>query len=290
MSQIHKMQVLNLKKMINKALRAEKFFSPLPDSFSFTLNSKKQTRSSSVQNTPVCLEVKDRREKQRSKSDELPIDSQTTIYIKKADNTFLGHWSCRISDIIISLCFLLTFGIIILPIIALLIKLNSKGPIIYSSDRVGIGGKIFKCYKFRTMVQNAESLKHLVKNERPDDIALKNKNDLRITGKLGHFLRNNNLDELPQLFNVLRGDMTIVGPRPPIPQEVKKYKSWHLERLSVLPGLTCIWQSEGSKRHDIAFDDWVRLDLRFIKQRSVKTYYKIILKTISTLSKDVLNK
>jgi exopolysaccharide biosynthesis polyprenyl glycosylphosphotransferase len=163
-------------------------------------------------------------------------------------------------------------------LIAILIKLDSKGSVFYSSVRLGKKGNTFICHKFRTMVADAEkqkeSLQHL--NER-DGILFKISNDPRIT-KLGRFLRKWSLDELPQLWNVLKGDMSLVGPRPPIPEEYKKYAVEHLRRLEVVPGLTGLWQVYS--RQSPSFDDYIRLDLQYVDSWSVWLDVTLIARTL----------
>jgi exopolysaccharide biosynthesis polyprenyl glycosylphosphotransferase len=164
-------------------------------------------------------------------------------------------------------------------IIAFLIKLTSKGPIVFKQERVGLRGRKFYIYKFRTMVYNAEKLRDalLDKNE-SDGPTFKIKNDPRIT-IIGKFLRKTGLDELPQLFNVLKGEMSLIGPRPPLPQEVEKYERWQLRRLSVKPGITCTWQVIPN-RHDILFEKWMKLDIQYIENWSIKKDFQLFFKTI----------
>lgn len=168
-------------------------------------------------------------------------------------------------------------------IIAILIKASSKGPVIFKQKRVGLRRREFMVYKFRTMVQNAEELKaKLMEQNEQKGPVFKIKKDPRIT-KIGAFLRKTSLDELPQFFNVLKGEMSVVGPRPPIPQEVEQYERWQLRRLSMKPGITCIWQVSG--RNNISFDDWMRLDLQYIDNWSLSLDFFLILKTIRTVFK-----
>ena len=139
-------------------------------------------------------------------------------------------------------------------------------------------------YKFRSMVHNAEELlKHLQEQNEQTGPAFKMTDDPRIT-KVGKFIRKTSLDELPQLFNVLKGDMSLVGPRPPIPREVEQYNSYQKQRLLVKPGLTCIWQVSG--RNNIGFDEWVDMDLEYIKNRNLLLDIKLILKTVKVLFGD----
>jgi len=161
---------------------------------------------------------------------------------------------------------------------SLLIRLTSPGPIFFTQERCGLNGRRFNMLKFRTMVENAESMKDNLDNlNEMAGPVFKIKKDPRIT-RVGRFLRKYSLDELPQILNVIKGDMSIVGPRPPIPAEVEKYEMWQRRRLSVRPGITCSWQISG--RHNVGFDDWMKLDLQYIDTWSFKKDIKIILKTI----------
>ena len=177
----------------------------------------------------------------------------------------------------------LTFlGLIVLsPLmggIALAIKLSGPGPVLFTQIRSGLNGRIFKMFKFRTMVENAEQLREELeaRNEMSGPV-FKMRKDPRVT-RVGRWLRKYSIDELPQLFNVLLGDMSLVGPRPPIPQEVAKYERWQRRRLSMKPGLTCFWQIGG--RNEIDFDEWMELDLKYIDTWSLKLDIIILLKTI----------
>lgn len=163
-------------------------------------------------------------------------------------------------------------------LIALLIKLEDpKGPVFFSQQRIGKDGKPFSMYKFRSMVSNAEELlAQLLPHNEISGHMFKMKNDPRIT-KVGRFIRRTSLDELPQLYNVLRGDMSLVGPRPPLPREVEAYSPRHWQRLSVIPGCTGLWQVSG--RNSVGFEEMVRLDLEYIAARSIRMDLKIIMKT-----------
>lgn len=171
--------------------------------------------------------------------------------------------------------------IILLPIfliVIITIKLDSKGPAIYYQERVGKNGKLFKIYKFRSMCQNADELKEqLLKLNERDGPVFKITNDPRVT-RVGKFLRRSSMDELPQLINIIRGDMSIVGPRPALPNEVNTYTEEQKHRLSVTPGLTCYWQIFHNA--NTTFDEWVEMDVKYIKNRSVSTDLKLIFKTI----------
>lgn len=169
-------------------------------------------------------------------------------------------------------------------IIVILIKIDSSGPVFFTQKRVGLKGRIFNFYKFRSMVKNADKLKGrlLEKNEMKDKVMFKIKKDPRITG-VGRFLRKYSLDELPQLFNVLKGDMSLVGPRPPLPDEVKKYDDSHVGRLSMKPGISGLSQVRG--RSDSSFSRWVRWDLWYINNWSFGLDLKILLWTIPAVLK-----
>jgi exopolysaccharide biosynthesis polyprenyl glycosylphosphotransferase len=170
----------------------------------------------------------------------------------------------------------------VMLLIAILIKLTSKGPIIFKQERVGLRGRKFYIYKFRTMVYNAEELKPQFKSlNESDGPAFKIKRDPRITA-IGSILRKTGLDELPQLFNVLKGEMSLIGPRPPLPEEVEQYKRWHLRRLSVKPGITCTWQIIPN-RNNVQFDNWMKLDIQYIDDWSIKKDLILIFQTIKTI-------
>jgi exopolysaccharide biosynthesis polyprenyl glycosylphosphotransferase len=177
----------------------------------------------------------------------------------------------------------LTAMIVLFPVMALiaaLIKMDG-GPVFFLQKRMGLNGRRFLCYKFRTMVVNAEQLKEsLMSQNEQEGPVFKIKNDPRVTS-IGRFLRKTSLDELPQLINVLKGDMSLVGPRPPIPSEVKQYKRWQTRRLSMKPGITCIWQVSG--RNNIPFEQWMKLDMQYIDNWSLKLDLVILLKTVKVV-------
>ena len=183
----------------------------------------------------------------------------------------------RLLDVTIS-ALLLFLSLPIIVLAALAIKLNSGGSVIFKQERIGLNGRIFTLYKFRTMLEDAhtrrEEVEHL--NEMTGPV-FKMKSDPRVT-RIGRLLRKFSLDELPQLWNVLKGDMSLVGPRPPIPEEVRSYHRWHRRRLSMKPGLTCLWQISG--RNNIDFDRWMQLDLQYIDNWSPGLDMKILLRTI----------
>jgi exopolysaccharide biosynthesis polyprenyl glycosylphosphotransferase len=169
-----------------------------------------------------------------------------------------------------------------LLIIAILIKLTSRGPVIFKQRRIGLRGREFNIYKFRTMVQDAEKLRPLLEAQNEmDGPVFKIKNDPRITF-IGRILRKTGLDEVPQFFNVLKGDMSLVGPRPPLASEVAQYQRWQLRRLSMRPGITCIWQI-APNRNEITFDEWMKLDLQYIDSWSLKIDFLLILKTVQAV-------
>ncbi|PYX87426.1 MAG: sugar transferase [Acidobacteria bacterium] len=166
----------------------------------------------------------------------------------------------------------------LLLVIALLVRLTSPGPVLYRQTRCGLGGRRFTVLKFRSMVQNAEQLRAGVEHlNEADGPVFKIAADPRVT-PIGRWLRRTSLDELPQLWNILRGDMSFVGPRPPIPEEVEKYESWQRRRLRMRPGLTCLWALEG--RSQLNFDRWMQLDLSYIDRWSLWLDAQIFLKTI----------
>jgi exopolysaccharide biosynthesis polyprenyl glycosylphosphotransferase len=183
-------------------------------------------------------------------------------------------------DVVFSALALVLFSPL-LAAIAIAVKLDSPGPVLYRSERIGKRGRVFRCIKFRTMVQDAEKRRSEVMhlNER-DGVLFKVSNDPRITN-LGRFLRKYSLDELPQFINVLRGEMSIVGPRPPIASEVKEYKLSHLRRLDVTPGITGLWQVQG--RQDPSFASYVSLDVTYIENWTVWLDFKIIMRTIGVV-------
>jgi exopolysaccharide biosynthesis polyprenyl glycosylphosphotransferase len=183
----------------------------------------------------------------------------------------------RLFDIASSAAALVVLSPLLLGV-ALIIKVTSRGPIFFKQKRVGLHGKPFNMLKFRSMVVNAEELKAKLEamNEQTGPV-FKIKNDPRITS-IGRFIRKYSIDELPQLINVLRGEMSVVGPRPPIPSEVEKYAAWQRRRLSVRPGLTCIWQVSG--RNQISFEEWMYLDMQYIDNWTLLTDLSLILKTV----------
>jgi len=189
----------------------------------------------------------------------------------------------RAMDISVSLLLIIIF-IPFMLIIALMIKFSSPGPVIFSQERVGLRGRKFNLYKFRTMIEDAESRKKELEDmNEVDGPAFKIGNDPRVTG-VGKFLRRTSLDEIPQLFNILLGEMSLIGPRPPLQSEIKQYKRWQLRRLSVRPGLSCFWQVR-PERFYIKFEKWMEMDLAYIDNWSFRLDLLILARTISTFFK-----
>jgi exopolysaccharide biosynthesis polyprenyl glycosylphosphotransferase len=182
----------------------------------------------------------------------------------------------RLVDIALSLAALLATAPLMITI-ALAVKLDSPGPVFYVADRIGKRGRVFRCFKYRTMVKNADGMKKALtaQNER-DGILFKMSNDPRIT-RVGRFLRKYSLDELPQFLNVLRGEMSLVGPRPPLASEVEKYELEHFRRLEVMPGLTGLWQVQA--RHDPSFAKYIELDTAYVENWSIWLDLKILVRT-----------
>jgi len=183
----------------------------------------------------------------------------------------------RLFDIVASLVALLLLSPVLI-MVAAMIRLTSRGPILFRQLRVGRHGRRFHMLKFRSMVVNAEELKAklMARNEQAGPV-FKMRLDPRIT-YVGRFIRKFSIDELPQLLNVLRGEMSIVGPRPPVPSEVARYEAWQRRRLSVRPGLTCVWQVSG--RNEISFEEWMYLDMQYIDHWSLAQDFQLILKTV----------
>ena len=189
----------------------------------------------------------------------------------------------RVMDIILSFIGLVLLSPILL-LVSLFIKIDSKGPIFFKQKRIGINGTEFEMFKFRSMVVNAEELKARLeeKNEMSGPM-FKIADDPRIT-KVGRFIRKTSIDELPQLWNVIKGDMSLVGPRPSLPKEVAQFEPWMRKRFEVKPGLTCFWQVGG--RNNIDFEDWMKLDIKYVKERSLLLDAKLIFKTFFVLFGD----
>jgi exopolysaccharide biosynthesis polyprenyl glycosylphosphotransferase len=183
----------------------------------------------------------------------------------------------------ITLAFLILFiASPFLLVIALIIASTSNGPVIFKQARVGLRGRQFYIYKFRTMVQDAEALKSQLESmNESDGPTFKIKNDPRIT-TIGRLLRKTNLDEIPQLFNVIQGEMSIIGPRPPLPKEVEQYQTWQLKRLAVKPGLTCTWQI-APNRNEVKFEKWMQMDIQYIDNWSLLGDAQLLFRTFRTV-------
>ncbi|WP_191990409.1 sugar transferase [Limosilactobacillus reuteri] len=211
------------------------------------------------------------------------LESKAVLLNKdKIGSRFVYHSIKRIFDIVAA-----TSGIVLLSplmiIIAVLIKTEDHGPIFYKQVRVGKNGKTFKMYKFRSMFVNADKM--LAELKEQNDVEgpmFKMKEDPRVT-KIGHFIRKHSLDELPQFFNVIKGDMSLVGPRPPLPSEVAEYSDYDKQRLYVIPGCTGLWQA--TERNEVGFNEMVQLDIQYIQRASFIFDLWIIWKTVEIIVK-----
>lgn len=194
-----------------------------------------------------------------------------------------GYWAVkRIQDIILSAIAIVVLSPVMLITMAAILIDDPHGSPIYVQDRVGRDGKIFRFYKFRSMRKNADQmLDQLMDENEMDGPVFKIKEDPRIT-RVGSFIRKTCIDELPQLFNILKGDMSIVGPRPALPREVVQYSDYERQRMYVTPGLTCYWQTMPDK-NNISFSDWMELDLKYIRERSFLVDWKIIFRTVKVV-------
>ena len=206
--------------------------------------------------------------------------------IKELDGAVQGKLAYlhvkRLQDVVLSaLGLVLLFPVFVLISVIILVDSPGASPI-YVQTRVGKNGRKFKFYKFRTMVADADKqLEKLLSRNEMDGPVFKIKNDPRIT-KVGRFLRRTSLDELPQLWNVLKGDMSLVGPRPALPREVEQYDEHAWQRLAVVPGLTCYWQIQ-PHRNSLSFEEWLALDLKYIRERSFLVDWKIMFGTIGAV-------
>ncbi len=204
-------------------------------------------------------------------------------YAEIAKNKGIWYRFCkRFFDIVFSCIALVPLAIVFI-IVAVLIVVEDGFPVLFVQERNGLNGKIFRMLKFRSMCKNAPEMhSDLLKENELDGPAFKMKDDPRIT-KIGRFIRKTSIDELPQLFNIIKGDMSIVGPRPLPTYETAECNDYQNQRLLVKPGLTCYWQCSG--RSDISFDEWVEMDLQYIKDASMWTDIKIIFKTVGSVLK-----
>lgn len=209
--------------------------------------------------------------------------TETYIDSDRIYHDYRWYWvGRRAQDIVLSLIALLVLWPVML-LIALVVWIDSPGASpIFTQTRVGRKGVPFKFRKFRTMVPNAElRLNDLLSRNEMNGPVFKIKDDPRIT-RVGRFLRKSSLDELPQLFNILKGDMSIVGPRPALPREVEQYDEYQRQRLIIQPGLTCYWQIQ-PHRNELSFEEWMELDMKYIRERSFVTDWKIIFKTVGAV-------
>lgn len=206
------------------------------------------------------------------------VSPEESVRVVVSEKPFYQFFK-RFFDIIFSFI-LLVILLVPMAIVALVIYIDSPGASpVFVQERLGKNGKIFNFYKFRSMIPDADRMvEDLMEQNEMDGPAFKIKNDPRIT-KVGTFIRKTSIDELPQLLNILKGDMSFVGPRPPLEREVVQYTEYQKQRLLVVPGLTCYWQVQPS-RNELSFDEWIRLDLKYISERSFGTDIKILFKTI----------
>ena len=199
--------------------------------------------------------------------------------IRRVPHSSIGNRAKRLIDVVGAMIGLSVTGFIFVPL-AIAIRLDSPGPIMYSQIRLGLRGKPFRLWKFRSMVQGADLKQHLLKSETQGQF-FKQKDDPRIT-RVGKFIRKTSLDEFPQFWNVLMGDMSLVGTRPPTPNEAMEYEDWHWKRLNVKPGITGEWQVNG--RSSITeFDDVVKLDIRYQKRWSLMHDIRLIFRTVAAI-------
>jgi exopolysaccharide biosynthesis polyprenyl glycosylphosphotransferase len=211
-----------------------------------------------------------------SRIDMEAIEGIPLISIKQVSINSLQQIVTRIVDIIIAFLILM-IGFPFWLCIALAIRLSSSGPIFYKQTRIGLNGRPFKVYKFRSMYKDADArLTDLMSQNEAQGPLFKIKDDPRIT-PVGKFLRHNSFDEIPQLFNVIKGEMSLVGPRPPLPQEVAVYEEWQKGRLAIKPGMTGLWQVRG--RSNISFDEGVLMDLYYIENWSLRLYFQVLIRT-----------
>jgi lipopolysaccharide/colanic/teichoic acid biosynthesis glycosyltransferase len=214
---------------------------------------------------------------------EIPIEKLRISYGYMYKKNLFYIITKRLIDILGALFGIACFGPVML-ITALAIKIDSKGPVIFSQNRVGQNGKIFRMYKFRSMSTNAEEMLDKLKDQNEmSGPMFKIKYDPRVT-RVGRFIRKTSIDELPQLFNVIKGNMALVGPRPNLPREVVLFSDYHKQKLFAKPGLTCYWQVMG--RNEIGFEQWMELDIKYLKERSLWVDLKLIVRTFFVLFGD----
>lgn len=230
------------------------------------------------------MNAEDTKGKELTRRDEVPTGAHNVLLDREEVlRTHRKYWVFRrMQDIVLSgIALIVLLPVFLILTLIIIIDSPGAGPI-FSQVRVGRDGKEFVFYKFRSMKPNAEEeLGNLLKYNEMQGPAFKIKNDPRIT-RVGRLMRKTGLDELPQLFNILKGDMSIVGPRPALPREVEQYTEYHKQRLLVSPGLTCYWQIQ-PERNTMSFDQWMELDLKYIKERSFLVDWKIILGTFKAV-------
>lgn len=212
------------------------------------------------------------------------LDDDVVFMPDKIGEKSIGYYILkRIIDLFGSFCGIILLSPVMLIVMAA-IKMDSRGSVVFSQSRVGKNGKIFNMYKLRSMVDNAEDLLEDLKDKNEmSGPMFKMGDDPRIT-RVGRFIRKTSLDEIPQLFNVIKGEMSLVGPRPNLPDEVENFNVTQKMKLIVKPGLTCYWQVKG--RSSIGFEEWMRLDLKYIKERNTLVDLKLIFKTFFLLFGD----
>lgn len=211
----------------------------------------------------------------------MAVTRRDATIVEEGNESLAYRAAKRAFDVVGAIALLILFAPIMLTTLVVL-AVTTRGRPIFMQERVGLCGRRFRMFKFRTMVLNAAKQQHLVANEKDGPI-FKNRRDPRIT-PVGAFLRSTSIDEMPQLVHVLLGQMSLVGPRPPVPSEVAKYQPWQLRRLAVKPGLTCLWQISG--RSEIGFDDWVRMDVWYLRNQTLRTDLRLLAKTpLSVISR-----
>ncbi|EPY2305699.1 sugar transferase [Clostridium sporogenes] len=211
------------------------------------------------------------------------LEEDQIEYRSEYSKTIMYFVTKRIIDLLGSIIGLILLSPILI-ITAIVIKLDSKGPIFFIQERVGKDGECFNMYKFRSMVIDAEEKLYKLKDKNEmSGPMFKMKNDPRVT-RVGGFIRRTSIDELPQLFNVLKGEMSLVGPRPNLPREVIKFTDYQKDKLLAQPGITCYWQVMG--RNNIDFEQWIELDIKYVRERSTWVDIKLIFKTVGLLLGD----
>ena len=261
--------------------RAHSSAPTLPDSIGFSTGYDTEAEHSVSAETVTCL-IYRHVAAAHNQAAALPAFLQVEATGDRGATSKAYIISKRVADVLIAFTLLAVLFPVLL-LIGLLVALEDRGPMLYYQTRVGKNGKHFRFYKFRSMVRNADALKEkLAAQNEAEGPVFKMKNDPRIT-RCGRILRKTSLDELPQLINVLRGEMTLVGPRPHLPREVSEYEDWHFERQLAEPGLLCLREVLG--RSNLSFDQWVAYDLLYIRNRSFRTDAWILLRLIPAVLK-----